>query len=112
MSDRTRPRIDIDEFVEQGYLQELNRRFLHPLGLALEVICDSEGRPMQLGGVWDHRDDPEGIYYADVEVDDLAERRRKAQHIEHEWSKRWRHRHMRLGYVVQPVDGCDRGALA
>ena len=26
----------IKEFRERGYLQELNRRFLHPLGLALE----------------------------------------------------------------------------
>lgn len=28
--------LGVDEFREIGYLQELNRTFLHPLGLALE----------------------------------------------------------------------------
>lgn len=28
--------IDLTEFRERGYLQELNRQFLHPLGMALE----------------------------------------------------------------------------
>lgn len=36
-------RIDIKEFREKGYLQELNRNFLHPLGLALEIIT-KEGK--------------------------------------------------------------------
>jgi hypothetical protein len=29
-------RMAISEFVDEGYLQEVNRRFFHPLGLALE----------------------------------------------------------------------------
>jgi len=32
--------MDIKEFKERGYLQEVNRKFLHPLGLALEVVID------------------------------------------------------------------------
>lgn len=36
-------KIDIKEFRESGYLQELNRTFLHPLGLALEVEIDDKG---------------------------------------------------------------------
>src|SRR5438445_10887455 len=32
----------IREFVDEGYLQEVNRQFLHPLGLALEVTVASE----------------------------------------------------------------------
>lgn len=31
-------RIDAAEFQAEGYLQEVNRRFLHPLGLALEAV--------------------------------------------------------------------------
>jgi hypothetical protein len=27
-----------DEFREKGYLQEVNRRFFHPLGIALAAI--------------------------------------------------------------------------
>lgn len=55
-------RIDIKEFREKGYLQEVNRQFLHPLGLALEIIADDDGNE-KLGGIWDGREDPEGIYY-------------------------------------------------
>jgi len=29
--------ISLEEFRKLGYLQELNRRFLHPLGLSMEV---------------------------------------------------------------------------
>ena len=56
-------RIDIEEFQEKGYLQEVNRRFLHPLGLALEVIIDEADGSVKLGGIWDSRDDPEGIVF-------------------------------------------------
>ena len=52
-------RIAIKKFRDRGYLQEANRLFFHPLGLALEVIIDELGG-VRLGGVWDDRDDPEG----------------------------------------------------
>ena len=55
-------RINIKEFRELGYLQEVNRRFLHPLGLALEVVQDEEGNET-LGGVIDYREDPLGVYF-------------------------------------------------
>jgi predicted pyridoxine 5'-phosphate oxidase superfamily flavin-nucleotide-binding protein len=54
--------IDIKEFRELGYLQELNRQFLHPLGMALSVTVDEDGNE-HLEGIWDYRDDPEGIFY-------------------------------------------------
>lgn len=90
-------RIDIHEFRARGYLQEVNRLMLHPLGLALEVVvddCDNcggtgrelisvahperghedcgdchDGKTERLGGVWDYRDDPEGILYGGDEID-------------------------------------------
>lgn len=55
-------RIDIKEFRSLGFLQELNREFLHPLGMALEVIIDEDGSE-KLGGIWDYRDDPEGMFF-------------------------------------------------
>jgi len=60
-------RIDIKEFRERGYLQEANRLFFHPLGLALEVIIDEENGSMRLGGIWDSRDDPEGILFTEFD---------------------------------------------
>ena len=60
--------IDIKEFGEKGYLQELNRLFLHPLGLALEVIEEADGSET-LGGIQDYRDDPNGITYGLKDAD-------------------------------------------
>ncbi len=58
-------RIDIKEFRSKGFLQEANRLFFHPLGLALEVIINEEDGSEKLGGVWDYRDDPEGMLFGD-----------------------------------------------
>lgn len=55
--------IDIAEFRKLGLLQEVNRQFFHPRGLALEVVTE-EGQPERLGGVWDYRGDPEGMEFA------------------------------------------------
>jgi hypothetical protein len=64
-------RMDIADFREQGFLQEANRQFFHPLGLALEVVTDAEtSEPVRLGGIWDYRDDPEGILFGgEIAVD-------------------------------------------
>jgi len=51
------------DLIEGGYLQEANRRFFHPLGLALRVSTDQAGAPQSLDVV-DYRDDPEGVYFA------------------------------------------------
>lgn len=63
MSDEIR-RINITEFRDLGFLQEANRLFFHPRGLALEVVVEDDGTE-RLGGVWDYRDDPEGMAFGD-----------------------------------------------
>lgn len=82
--------MSIKEFREKGYLQELNRRFLHPLGLALEVIVDDKTGEERLGGIWDYRDDPEGIYYdfKNSSKDRVREANRKYTYIQREILKR------------------------
>jgi len=54
--------MNICNFVELGYLQEVNRGFLHPLGLALEATEFVDGC-CELSGVWDYRGDAEGMLY-------------------------------------------------
>lgn len=54
--------IDIGEFQRLGFLQEVNRLFFHPVGLALEVLRHEDGI-VTLGGIWDYRDDPEGVMF-------------------------------------------------
>lgn len=130
--------IDPNEFRDVGFLQEVNRCFLHPLGLALEIwmerdagetrafIADkiaglnelgedtwqeqivdavievlTEHRmfPARVGGVWDYRDDPEGIAFADPP--DKEKCNRVAQ-------ERYRHHQARvdlfgMNTAIQPV---------
>lgn len=52
--------MDLSEFVESGYLQEVNRQFFHPLGLGLIInntdLCIVDEREVQEGIVitrWD-----------------------------------------------------------
>lgn len=69
--DDGRRRMPVREFQEQGYLLEVNRRFLHPLGLALEIIGEDDGTAY-FGGVLDARDDPAGFVFAALDARDRA----------------------------------------
>jgi hypothetical protein len=94
----TLQRMSIAEFRAQGWLQEINRRLLHPAGLALEIVIDDDGTE-RLGGVWDYRDDPEGIYFDDLTAADVA----RAAAIDATIAARAPAREAALGYVVQPL---------
>lgn len=89
-------KMTVKEFREQGYLQELNRQFLHPLGLALEVDLNEDGTE-SFGGVWNYRDDPEGMIYGDDIID-----RAKATRIQQEALSKQSTRYARFGWVIQP----------
>lgn len=89
--------IDIQEFREAGYLQEANRRFFHPLGLALEIFVEEDGTE-RLDGIWDYRQDPEGVIFGDG-VADVEKARRVDAEIES-------HRPARealFGDIIQPL---------
>lgn len=90
-------RIDIKEFREAGYLQEANRRFFHPLGLALEITVEADGTE-RLGGVWDYRDDPEGMLFGDHYGADPD----KVARVDREWAEHAEYRQREHGFVVQP----------
>lgn len=60
--------MDLVEFMRLGFLQEANRRFFHPLGLALEMEVADDGA-VRLSGIWDYRDDPEGIVFGSGAID-------------------------------------------
>ena len=97
--------MDITEFMEEGYLSEINRRFLHPLGLALFVSnTDEEPDVWHLGGVYDERDDPEGWRMGEQI---LPEVRRKMKNIQRIEKARKPARRRILGYWVQPVPAME-----
>lgn len=97
-------RINIKEFREKGYLQELNRRFLHPLGLALEIQQDEEGNEV-LGGIWDSRNDEEGIYYdiANSDEERINKFMKNEQFIDSEIATRNENRMKKLGFIIEPI---------
>lgn len=90
--------ISIKEFRKLGFIQEINRRLLHPCGLALEVVIDPETGKEILGGVWDYRDDPEGMYYKNEELS-----RAKAQSVTDLFYAKLNHRREEFGHIIQPV---------
>lgn len=92
--------MSVAEFRELGYLQEVNRRLLHPLGMAL-VATTFEGFEV-IRGVRDDRADPEGIIYAAGTIPELE--RDRAHRVTTEWVERSSARLAALGYVVQPIE--------
>jgi hypothetical protein len=88
-------RIDIEDFLEFGFLHEVNRLFLHPLGLALEVVGYGEKGEVKLGGIWDYRDDPEGMRFDKVDPAKIAR-------VKTFMEKKHADRMHALGYIYQP----------
>lgn len=88
-------RMSIAEFRELGYLQEVNRRLLHPLGLALEasLVDDAE----VIYSVWDCRDDPQGIIFGENTATGV-----RAERFDREWAERIDDRRNALGWMIQP----------
>jgi hypothetical protein len=133
--------MDIAEFQSEGYLQEVNRQFLHPLGLALEVRGSMDEAAMRkwlvdffdrvpdgpdhidvavallkefgivpggkrLFGVWDYRDDPEGIQFDPKDWEDperVAEFYVKAAGVARHAADRRPTREEALGFWVQEI---------
>lgn len=93
--------IDATEFREKGYLFEVNRQFLHPLGLALVTKFDEEGNE-SIGGIWDYRDDPEGMLYGESLMNSQAAKD-KAQYINEKWEEKSKYREEKYGFTVQPL---------
>ena len=96
-------KMPVMEFVELGVLQELNRKFLHPLGLALAVQVDKENGTATLDGIWDAREDPEGWIFVD-DVLSTPDAAKKADNVARMVEKHYgaRCKLFRLGNI-QPV---------
>lgn len=91
------PYMDIKKFREFGFLQEVNRQFFHPLGLALEISRDEDGTEW-LSGVWDYRDDDVGMAYEENTLN-----QEKADNVEKLRQSKVANRLNELGYVIQPI---------
>jgi len=98
--------MNIKEFRKFGILQELNRLFLHPLGLVLEVIIEDDGTE-KLGRIRDYREDDEGIRYANETINKFVFKE-KAENFRMMKDEKHKKREEKLGYVIQPIPaGCS-----
>lgn len=104
--------IDIKEFRALGYLEEVNRRFFHPIGLAMATTVHEDGSE-SLAGVLDWREDPEGGIMGYSSWPEPEEKRQEARDraafIDGEASKRWFERMSKFGWFIQPA-GVDAPA--
>ena len=97
-------KLDVKKFRELGYLQELNRNFLHPLGLALEVSIDENGFEY-ISGIQDHRSDDEGLIFdlKSSNQERLEIFKKRIEFIESEFLKRSKNREEKLGFIIEPI---------
>lgn len=96
--------MDVSEFRKLGYLQELNRQFLHPLGLALSITVDDNGSE-SFGQIMDCRNDPEGIFF-DLEKSSQERKNQfaeKAEFVQNEKQRIANSRTTKLGFVIEPI---------
>lgn len=89
--------LSVSDFVKFGYLQEINRRLLHPLGLDLQVKQVDGG--LEFKDIVDCRDNENGISFKEGYLDVW-----KSEYIEFEYNKKVLNRLVNLGYSVQPIN--------
>lgn len=96
--------MSVEEFLEQGFLQEANRQFFHKCGIALSITISDDGN-FKLGPIWDCRDDPEGLIFSSVEEENQAiVRQWKFENVKQLMDEKRKTRLEKLGYDEQPVE--------
>ncbi len=97
--------INLKEFRDFGYLQEVNRRFFHPLGLALIMDCEGEDESQARLAIQDFRHLNEGHRFPESLISI-----QKAERIQDELDMRKNYRTQALGWAEQPacLPGCLR----
>jgi hypothetical protein len=97
--------IDLKEFVEFGFLQEANRRFFHPLGMAMTFTISEDGTHSFVGFA-DYRDDPEGCYFGfgnTDRADRMQEAIDKESRVKALWHSKEPVRRGLFGDAIEPI---------
>lgn len=94
----------VRDFIDLGYLQEVNRRLLHPAGLAMALHAPSDELTNQtVLQIWDCRSDPEGMLFAPGEISPL-----KVHSVDQEIMRHFKPRINVMGTVIQYHDSVLR----
>jgi len=90
---------------ENGLLFEINRKILHPFGIALYVVeneDDDGNKTVALGDLQDYRDDPEGMIFGEKTFREGMGKLTKFMNEVGYQKLTTRHEH--LGYVIQHAE--------
>ena len=91
--------LTIQQVIEEGYWQECNRRFFHPLGLHLVVMPDGANPSWLACRIEDHRREPERLRFE--ETPEVVAKMARVMHEQHRTTEK-RVRHFR-GSAVQEL---------
>lgn len=92
-------KMDLKEFQDFGFLQEANRQFFHPLGLALTVYIDKDWDYTHLF-IQDWRDDKEGGVFLSLNDDDSRDKAKRVENLLREFAQI---RFKFFGWMIQPI---------
>lgn len=88
--------------MDTGLLFEINRKVLHPFGLALAVNVDDERDIITKFEIIDHRDDLEGIVYSEEAY--FVGKEKFDKFMKEFGEKRLQTRKSALGYIEQELE--------
>jgi hypothetical protein len=96
------PTLRLEEILDKGILQEVNRRFFNPLGLALEIVPEQDSDGYFQTAIWDFRNDPQSATFdEEVVTSEIAKEKRRT--IESMLKSEKKKRMKELGYQIQPT---------
>ena len=84
--------------LDSGLLYAINLQLLHPLGMAMEIKFNDDGTK-EFGGIWDYRNDPEGLLFEDKTM--IAGMEKFCKFMDEFGNKKLQERFDALGFVVQ-----------
>ena len=96
-------KMDLNVFYELGLLQEINRRFLNPMGLSMAfTINEDTGKVVGFHGIIDSRDIDEGFIMSE-DVINTKKALIKKENVDRLLENKREGRINKLGYIVQPI---------
>jgi len=105
LKDKKRSVMPIKDFISYGYLQEVNRTFFHPLGLALSINYDDGENDSATLTILDCRDEEPPIIYGfkDRTAEEIVIARDKAVRVSEDMISRKNLRYKLLGFEIEGV---------
>lgn len=84
--------------LDSGLLFALNHQLFHPLGMAMEIKINDDNSK-EFGGIWDYREDEEGLLYDEETL--LSGMEKLSKFMEEFGAAKLQQRQEKLGFIYQ-----------